>query len=389
VRIAFVPPRYGLEVVGGAEHAVRMFAEHLRACGDDAQVFTTCAQSATTWDDEYPEGTDVVNGVAVHRFRSRAGRSPAFGQLCTDLFDRGVTGPAIEERFVELQGPVCPAALDAVADSEVDAVVLYPYLYWPTVHGVRRFGRKAIVHPAAHDEPPLSLGPYRDVMAGGRALVFQTEGERALVRHRFSVEHLPQLLLGLGVEPAPPSADVAAARSAVALDDRPYLLCLGRVDEGKGAARLARLFAALKQRHPGPLGLVFAGPVVHRPPPHPDVIVTGTVDEATKWGLLRGAEALVNPSPHEAFSIVLMEAWTAGLPVVVNAACPATREHCSRSGGGLWFAGQGSFEAVVSRLHGDPLLRARMAAAGAAYVERRFLWPSLIQRYRTFLARTL
>lgn len=389
MRVAFCPPRYGVDVVGGAEHAVRMFAEHLRQAGDEVEVFTTCALSAATWADDYPEGTEVVNGVGVHRFGSRAGRSPEFAALCKALFDRGERGAAIEERFVELQGPVCPDVLDAAAASDADAVVFYPYLYWPTVHGVRRLGPRAIVHPAAHDEAPLRLLPYREVMAGGRALVFQTEAERALVRSTFDVEHIPQLLLGLGIEPAPATADPAAARAALGLGDRPYLLCLGRVDDGKGAAMLARLFAAVKASHPGPLALVFAGPVVDAPPSHPDVVIAGLVDEATKWGLLAGAEALVNPSPNEAFSIVLMEAWTAGLPVVVNAFCAATREHCARSSGGLWFDGAASFEAIVSRLHRDPVLRARLGAAGGAYVERRFLWPSLIDRYRSFLARTL
>jgi len=389
VKFAFVPPRYGLEVVGGAEYAVRMFAEQLRHCGDEVEVFTTCARSAITWADEYPEGTARVNGVAVHRFASRAGRHPDFERFCADLFGRGHPTPALEEHFVELQGPVCPAALDAAAAGDADAVVFYPYLYWPTVHGVRRLGARAVVHPAAHDEPALRLGPYRDVMTGGRALVFQTEAERRLVCRTFAVEHIPQLLLGLGVEPAPAPPDPASARSDIGVGDRPYLLCLGRVDDGKGAATLAGLFATFKERHPGPLALVFAGPVADRPPPHPDVIVAGVVDEATKWGLLAGAEALVNPSPHEAFSIVLMEAWTAGLPVIVNAHCGATREHCARSGGGLWFDGPASFEAIVQRLHADPRLRSRLGAAGGAYVECRFRWPSLIQRYRTFLARTL
>jgi glycosyltransferase involved in cell wall biosynthesis len=389
VRIAFVPPRYGLEVVGGAEYAVRMFAENLVAAGDDIEIFTTCARDATTWTDAYPEGTEQVNGVPVHRFRSTGSRSPGFGATSAALFERGVRGVEIEERWVDEQGPVCPAALDAVASSDADAVVFYPYLYWPTVHGVRRLGHRTVVHPAAHDEPPLRLAPYRDVMSGGRALVFQTEGERDLVRRTFAIEHLPQLLLGLGVEPAPSAPDGAAARAGLGLGDRPFLLCLGRVDDGKGASLLARLFTAYKARHPGPLALVFAGPVVDRPPAHPDVFVAGVVDDTTKWGLLAAAEALVNPSPNEAFSIVLMEAWTAGLPVVVNAACAATREHCARSSGGLWFSGAGSFEAIVARLHTDPRLRARLGAAGAAYVERRFLWPSLIDRYRSFLARVL
>ena len=157
MKLAFVPPRYGVEVVGGAEYAVRMFAENLSRAGDEVEVFTTCALDAATWADHYPEGTEVLDGVAVHRFRSRAGRSPAFAALCTDLFDRGERGREIEERFVDLQGPVCPAALDAAAGSDADAIVFYPYLYWPSVHGVRRLGTRAIVHPAAHDEAPLRL----------------------------------------------------------------------------------------------------------------------------------------------------------------------------------------------------------------------------------------
>ena len=37
------------------------------------------------------------------------------------------------------------------------------------------------------------------------------------------------------------------------------------------------------------LRLVFAGPVVNEPPAHPDIVTPGAVDEAVKWGLLRGA----------------------------------------------------------------------------------------------------
>ncbi len=37
-------------------------------------------------------------------------------------------------------------------------------------------------------------------------------------------------------------------------DRRPYLLCLGRVDDGKGARALGRFFAAFKRRRPRPAG---------------------------------------------------------------------------------------------------------------------------------------
>jgi len=72
--------------------------------------------------------------------------------------------------------------------------------------------------------------------------------------------------------------------------------------------------------------------------------VTGTVSEADKWDILAGAEVMVTPSAYESFSLVLLEAWTLGVPVLVNASCAATMEHCRRSGGGLWFESFRSFE---------------------------------------------
>ena len=78
--------------------------------------------------------------------------------------------------------------------------------------------------------------------------------------------------------------------------------------------------------------------------------MVGPVSDAQKWALLDGALALVSPSPWEAFSLVVAEAWSAGTPVVVNAECAATVEHCRRSGGGLCFAGFGEFEAEVDLL---------------------------------------
>jgi glycosyltransferase involved in cell wall biosynthesis len=106
-----------------------------------------------------------------------------------------------------------------------------------------------------------------------------------------------------------------------------------------------------------------------------------------KWGALRGAVALVSPSPFEAFSIVVVEAWTAGIPVLVNGFCAATAEHVARSGGGLAFTGYGQFEVAVSRLVADAGLAAQLARRGAAHVERHFAWPWIMERYGGFLER--
>ncbi|MGH9164804.1 MAG: glycosyltransferase family 4 protein [Acidimicrobiales bacterium] len=387
MKLTYVVPRYGTEVVGGAEYAARMLAERLVAqLGWSVEVLTTCALDARTWADEYPPGDVVVNGVAVRRFRSAAGRDPGFEPFSARVLASPSQAPSADERrWIELQGPVCPDVVAAAADGDADLVAFYPYLYYPTVHGIAAVGDRAVMHPAAHDEAPLRLPLFRDVFAAARGLVFQTDGERRLAEGLFpAVAATPQILLGLGIEPQA-GGDPAAARAAVGVGDRPYLLCLGRVDEGKGTTLLSRFFAAYKARRPGALALVLAGPVVSRPPPHPDVLVTGPLDESTKWALLRGAAAFVSPSPLEAFSLVVLEAWAAGRPVLVNAACLATAEHVQRSGGGLWFGGYGQFEVAVERLTGDAGLSASLAAAGQSYAQRHFTWPVLIDRYRAFL----
>lgn len=382
VKVAYVVPRYGIEVLGGAEYGARMLAERLVSMlGWEVEVLTTCALDAATWADEYAPGDVDVNGVQVRRFASTAGRDPGFEAFSRTVLPRPeAASPETCERWIHLQGPVCPDVVDAARDSDADLVVFYPYLYYPTVHGVRAVGDRAVMHPAAHDEPPLRLPIFRDVFAATRAFVFQTYGERRLAELLFPVGHRPQIVMGLGVEE---SAAASVER------DRPFLLCLGRVDDGKGAGLLARYFAEYKARRPGPLSLVFAGPVVQQPSAHPDIEVLGPVDDGVKWGLLRNATALVSPSYFEAFSIVLMEAWTAGTPVLVNGHCVATREHCERSGGGLWFEGFAGFEAAVDRLVSDESVRRGLAEAGGRYVEENFRWPVVIGRYRDFLERLL
>ncbi|HUP68330.1 MAG TPA: glycosyltransferase family 4 protein [Acidimicrobiales bacterium] len=385
MKVAYVVPRYGTEVVGGAEYGARMLAERLVSqLGWEVEALTTCALDALTWADAYPPGEVDLNGVRVRRFASTAGRDPGFETFSRPvLADPAGASPADQQRWIDLQGPVCPDVVAAAADGDADIVVFYPYLYYPTVRGVPAVGDRAVMHPAAHDEAPLRLPLFGDVFAATRGLVFQTQGERRLAERLFPVASTPQIVMGLGIEPG--EGDPAAAAEATGLGDRPYLLCLGRVDEGKGSVLLARFFAAYKERHPGPLALVFAGPVVHAPPAHPDIVMAGPVDEPTKWGLLAGAQALVSPSPLEAFALVLLEAWHAGTPVLVNGACAATTEHVQRSGGGLWFSGYGSFEVAVERLTGDPGLRTQLVEHGRTHAGAHYSWPVIIDRYGRFL----
>ena len=199
-----------------------------------------------------------------------------------------------------------------------------------------------------------------------------------------STSALPQVVLGLPVEVGEGEAD--ATRRELDLGDGSFVLYLGRVDKGKGVHDLVRWFGPIRRSRPG-TRLVLAGPVIHKPPSTDGVIVLGAVAEHHKWGLLAGADLLVHPSPLESFSLVVLEAWLAGTPVLVNGRSGPMVEHCRFSGGGLWFTGLAELEEAMSRLLDDRDLAARLAAAGSDYVTRTFAWPAVSSRYAALLDR--
>ena len=110
-------------------------------------------------------------------------------------------------------------------------------------------------------------------------------------------------------------------------------------------------------------------------PEHEDIVLTGAVSEADKCDIVRDAMVSISPSALESFSLVVLEAWEQSVPVMVNATCDPTREHCERSGGGLWFGSYREFEAVLERLCADAGLRTLLGARGHAYVQRYYQWP--------------
>jgi glycosyltransferase involved in cell wall biosynthesis len=381
VRVAVVTPRYGEQIVGGAEASMRMLAERLVSrLSWKVEALTTCSSNYMTWDDDLPAGESVVNGVRVRRFGSLHGRTAEFDFLTRRLFASPASASMEDcERWIELQGPRSPELIEAVAATDADVVVFCPYLYYPTVRGIDVVARRSIFHPAAHDETPIYLPVFRDTFMAAAGLVFLASWERGFVQRLFAVAGRPQLTLGVGVDD--PGEDVAPATLS---DGRPYLCCIGRVDAGKGTSVLAEMFAAYKAAHPGPLQLVMVGPVVIEPPPHPDILMAGQVDEAMKWSLIDGSLAIVAPSPYESFLIVLLEAWTRRRPVIVNGDCAATSEQCRLSGGGLPYHSQEEFSALVEQMIADQALREELGAHGRAFVDERYRWPELIDRWARF-----
>ncbi|MCP5027999.1 MAG: hypothetical protein GY929_17115, partial [Actinomycetia bacterium] len=180
MKLAYVVPRYGADIHGGAEQAARQLAERMAARpGHEVEVLTTTATKMTTWADDLPAGTTREAGVTVHRFPVSRGRSAEFDRVSkAALVHPHKLDAATERRWIEAQGPVSADLLDAIAASDADLLVFYPYLYHPTLVGLPLAGGRGVLHPAAHEEPPLHLPAVGRLVEAAVGIVFQTEAER-------------------------------------------------------------------------------------------------------------------------------------------------------------------------------------------------------------------
>jgi glycosyltransferase involved in cell wall biosynthesis len=247
-----------------------------------------------------------------------------------------------------------------------------------------------LLHSTAHDEPPLRLSIFEEVLRAPDEFVFLTPEEGELVHERFPSSP-PGEVVGIGMETSNPG-DADSFRRGFGLGTDPYLLYVGRVDPAKGAAELIDYFVAYKNRNPksrdgADLRLVLLGERLIDVPDRSDIIVTGFVDEATRDAALAGTLALVHPSYFESFAMVLTEAFAQRRPALVQGRCAVLNGHAHRSGAALPYNGFAEFEAAVDTLLASPDLADALGRAGRRYIEREYDWDVVMARYERVLAR--
>lgn len=74
----------------------------------------------------------------------------------------------------------------------------------------------------------------------------------------------------------------------------------------------------------------------------------GYVSQQDKYDALQGALFLCQPSKNESFSLVIMESWLCGRPVLVHSACAVTKDFAQQAEGGLYFNSYLNLKAVCS-----------------------------------------
>ena len=391
MRVLYVVQRYGEQIAGGAEQHARAFAERLVERDHRVTVATTCAQSYVDWANAYPRGWSSCNGVSVYRIPVELRRNHhLFSRFNARMSTApGVRPLAVQREWMQMQGPYAPDLVPWMRRHarSFDVVVFITYLYWTTWAGLGECSGAVptLLHPTAHDEPPLRLSIFQEVLRAPDAFAFLTPEEADLVRRRFPGAP-PGDVVGIGVEMDRPG-DAAAFRRQFELGETPYLLYVGRVDPAKGASELIDYFVAYKQRNPSDLKLVLLGELLVEDPARSDVVVTGFVDEPVRNGALAGALALVHPSYFESFAMVLTETFAQRRPALVQRRSAVLEGHAGRSGGALPYTGFAEFEAAVELLRTTPDLADELGAAGRRYVEREYDWDVVMARYETTLDR--
>jgi len=191
-------------------------------------------------------------------------------------------------------------------------------------------------------------------------------------------------VVGVGTE-VPASSDGARFRAKFGIGG-PYVIYVGRIDENKGCHKLFEYFLRFKNETGSPAQLVLVGSTILPIPDHADVHHLGFLSEQDKFDGIDGADVLMMPSFYESLSMVTLEAWAMGKPVLANAACEVLQGQCRRSNGGFYYESYEEFREALLVLLADPALRAAMGRNGRAYFSANYTWDVIENKYLAIVA---
>ena len=406
MKIAFIVQRYGTEILGGSEYHCRLIAERL-APRHQVEVLTTCAQDYISWANEYSEGADRVRGVTVRRFACAQQRDiTTFNRYSEWIFNHEHTHED-ELEWLKQQGPWCPALLEYIDRNQhqYDVLVFFTYLYAPTVLGAKIAPQKTLLIPTAHDEPAIHLGIYKDLFSQPAAIGYNTDSERRFLTTHFSIRALEEETIGCGVD-LPQAQQYPRERGGAVAEDedddspsyRPHLaqrgaifrrrhrlhgpiaLYGGRIDPGKGCEELIEYFSEYV-KDAGDASLVLMGVKLMPLPEEPFIRFAGRLSEQERMQALEAATVVVVPSPYESLSLLALEAFAMGTPVLANARSEVLVDHCHKSNAGLYYSDRFEFTECLRLLVADHRLRATMGANGREYIRRNYRWDVIIGKY--------
>ena len=370
MKLALVIHRYGDGVAGGSEAHCRGLARELRKT-HEVEILTTCARDYLSWRNEFEPGESVVDLIRVTRYPVRKTRDLGRFAAVSDHVFHEEHGRDDEERWIIENGPLCPDLIDAIRTrDDVDFFLCYSYRYFTGVKGALAAGPRAILVPTAEEDDAIRLRVFAELFRSVRGFLYLTPEEKALIEKAAGAITAPSRVIGSGLN---------VQRSGPEPKKRfdppdSYVLYAGRIDRNKGVDTLFRYFLWLADEWPECPPLLLAGHPVLEIPTHPKIRPLGYVSEDEKSSLIEGADVVLMPSRYESLSMIVLEAWALGRPVLANAACAVLQGQCQRSNGGLYYRDYAEFRLMLRKLVGDQALRATLGLQGEGYVTATYSW---------------
>ena len=93
------------------------------------------------------------------------------------------------------------------------------------------------------------------------------------------------------------------------------------------------------------------------------------------------------PSYFESLSMVALEAWAIGRPVLANARCDVLKGQCIRSNAGLYYDGRAEFVATLRAIEQNRWLAGGLGRNGRQYYRDHYDWPVIERKYLDIIER--
>jgi glycosyltransferase involved in cell wall biosynthesis len=371
-RVAVVAHRYGSRFAGGAERSLAVIADTLHQRGHAVEVFTSCTQAETSWTNELSEGTACPAGYPVHRFGIDTHDPVRYQDAVSAVLDGGSAAAAQAGHAFRTHSLHSRRLLDALERrrGEWDALIVGPYLLGLTADVAQAFPDQTLLVPCFHDEPWARLPVWQPAYSAVAGMLYHSAEEKVLGEVELGYNCPGAVVAGTFLD-VDALGDAERGRARVG-GERRYLVYCGRYLAQKGLALLLDYAQRYSAAHAERFIFVFLGQGSLPIPRASWCRDLGFVKEEVKRDILAGAAALIQLSRHESLSLVTLEAWAQGVPVLVNARCSVLAGQMRRCAGGQALESYEAFAAALDDLWQHPTAWQARGLQGQEYVRRQY-----------------
>ena len=346
----------------------------------DITICTTNSSDYITWKGDYREGESQIDNIKILRFKIEKQRNiKKFNRLYSNLIKKKYISKEDGINFIIQQGPVVNKLIKYIEQNSVyyDIILFIGYMYFPTINSIPLVKEKTVIIPALHDEPVAYFPIYKDILTDEITYAFNTIEELDLFNKIFHFIPKKNNIIGINISNNYEDNELNRFNNI----NYKYIIYIGRIDEGKGILDLINYFKSWKNKNNSEVKLILAGTGITKYNSEMDIIFTGFINEKEKQFLIQNSILVINPSPMESFSIVVMEAWMNEKVVLVNSKSETLKNHCLRSNAGLYFNDSESFEKSLNFILSNTILLQEMGSNGKRYVEINYSPDIILEKF--------